>query len=279
MIGQEQVRARRSVAPGSSTGGSQPWQRPYNEPLGPYVPTRPSSSVVFPFRSAVLTVAPLLGDSATTREAQAQTARATRVTLSAPAARVVPGGVAAGRIRAELVAPTARIVLGRSTASDYKPHALPTVQHESNVSEWRSGNALHSTMWSQFSQERALGHPGHLAPGRSDATTTPYLSLVWQLVEREQLTAARQLLASVKDDPALRRIRQLVNRPATSLSPRKSTDRTADYGWLTRHGHDYSGQWVAVVDGELVAAAPTLRALRQRLKKISPPSPPLLHRV
>ena len=108
---------------------------------------------------------------------------------------------------------------------------------------------------------------------------TPYISLVWELAGQQQLRAARRLLAFLSDDPSLRGVRRLLSPPETSSSARRSTDRAADYEWLSRHGHEYCGQWIAILGGALVAAKPTLQELRQRLGELSLASPPLLHHV
>lgn len=55
-------------------------------------------------------------------------------------------------------------------------------------------------------------------------------------------------------------------------------DRSADYQWLAQHEDEFLGQWVAVAGGGLVAVAPTLRDLQQRLHALSLMKPPLVHR-
>jgi hypothetical protein len=107
----------------------------------------------------------------------------------------------------------------------------------------------------------------------------PYVSLIWSLVQAQQLQKARALLPLVPDSPEYARLKNLLSLPATSRSERKDFDRTQEYSWLTKNAKDYSGRWVAVSGDSLVAAADTLRQLRAEVKKAQPARVPLLHFV
>ena len=136
--------------------------------------------------------------------------------------------------------------------------------------------------WSRAPDPHLLSCRWQTAGGWSEhqsGSVTKYRSLVWALVEQQQLGSARRLLALLPDEPSLRKVRRVLNPPQTSISSRRSANRAADYEWLTRHAHDYAGQWLAVLDGSLVAAEPSLKALRRRLSGLSLPSAPLLHHV
>ena len=128
--------------------------------------------------------------------------------------------------------------------------------------------------WLSYRWETAGGWSEHQI-----GSVTKNRSLVWALVEQQQLGSARRLLALLPDEPHLRKVRRVLNPPQTSISNRRSANRAADYEWLTRHAHDYAGQWLAVLGGSLVAAKPSLKALRQYLSGLSLPSAPLLHHV
>ena len=136
--------------------------------------------------------------------------------------------------------------------------------------------------WAHFPDPHLLLCRWQTAGGESEhqsGSVAKHRSLVWALVEQQQLGAARRLLALLPNEPSLRKVRRVLNPPQTSISNRRSANRAADYEWLTRHAHDYRGQWLAVLGGSLVAAEPSLKALRRCLSGLSLPSAPLLHHV
>lgn len=102
------------------------------------------------------------------------------------------------------------------------------------------------------------------------AEAARYLAEVRRLVEGEQIAEARKLLHAapphLSDEPSLRRWRSLLAPPRVTAAQRRDTDRRREYAWLRTHSLEYRGQWVALDDGCLVAAAPSLRELRERLK-------------
>ena len=118
--------------------------------------------------------------------------------------------------------------------------------------------------------------------GHSRAEAARYLAEVRQLVEREQIAEARKLLdaapPSLSDEPSLRRWRSLLAPPRVTATQRRDTDRRREYTWLRTHGLEYRGQWVALDAGRLLAAAPSLRELRERLKDCSARFP-LVHHI
>lgn len=96
------------------------------------------------------------------------------------------------------------------------------------------------------------------------------------LVEREHLTAARDLLASALEsgdrDPAVEAWRtvlapaQVVKRRARALEP--SRDR--EIAWLDAHAREHRGQWLALDGDQLVAQASTLEELHALLPRTTP---------
>jgi hypothetical protein len=111
----------------------------------------------------------------------------------------------------------------------------------------------------------------------------PYVALLRQLIEHEQVPAARRLLQAIplsaQDDPVIRKLRSVLSLPVVRRSPRRDTDRSREYDWLRREGHRYRGQWVALDASGLVASSPTLRGLQDKLKDLRLAGPPLLHRL
>ena len=236
-------------------------------------------------RSAQLPVAPrspqTLGDLHGAPFGLSRSMGARRAVCTSQVTSMPRPGTASGEHRGlqrggtyEIQAPTATIRTGLAPSSGKAVHL------EAGPSKWWSGALLYSAVSAQLDAGRPLAQAlPRLSDQPSDVPKTPYISLIWQLVEQQQLSAARRLLALLPDELGLRRIRRLLNPPETSVSPRQDTDRTADYEWLSRHAHEHAGQWVAVLGGSLVSAQPSLKALRQQLGELSLASPPLVHRV
>ena len=105
-----------------------------------------------------------------------------------------------------------------------------------------------------------------------------------ELLRNEQIFAARRMLDSVSlptlEEPAINRLRRALAPPVVRPSQRKDMDRTQTFVWLRRHAGQYQGQWVAVGEGGLIAAAPTLKELRERLRSLELPAErPLIHKL
>ncbi len=105
-----------------------------------------------------------------------------------------------------------------------------------------------------------------------------------RLLQSEQVSAARALLeaapAHVLSDPVIARLRSTLAPPVVRLVDRQDADRTPEYNWLrAAQGGQYRGQWVAINGDCLLAAAPSLRELRELLRANPPDRPPLVHRV
>jgi hypothetical protein len=111
------------------------------------------------------------------------------------------------------------------------------------------------------------------------SAATPYVSVIWSLVEAQQLRKARALLKLVPDAPEYARLKKLLSTPVSTPSPRQDFDRSAEYAWLSANAKDYVGKWVAVSGDSLVAVADTLRSLREEVRKARPARVPLLHFV
>lgn len=109
------------------------------------------------------------------------------------------------------------------------------------------------------------------------ATGPSYASVIWRLVERQELRAARRLLAQLPDSQEYAEIRLLLRPPTTRPSRRQDVDRTAEYGWLRVHAREYKGRWIAVHGNALLASAGTLKELRMALNALELASRPLIH--
>jgi hypothetical protein len=103
------------------------------------------------------------------------------------------------------------------------------------------------------------------------------------LMESEQITLARKALAALPvgqlSDPIMTRLRNTLAVPVTKTSQKRDIDRTLDYQWIRDHAQDYRGQWVAVNNGQLLAAAASLRELLDRVTPLRLEHRPLLHQI
>jgi len=101
------------------------------------------------------------------------------------------------------------------------------------------------------------------------------------LMESEQITLARRALDSLPvgelGDSLIVRLRTMLAVPAAKTSQKRDIDRTLDYQWIRDHAQDYRGQWVAVNNGQLLAAATSLRELLDHVKHLK--YRPLLHQI
>lgn len=127
----------------------------------------------------------------------------------------------------------------------------------------------------QLAMERPFSANLRVLPGLR--SNLPLASVIWAMVERQQIRAARELLTYLPDEPQYERLRTLVRPPTTSNSAYRDVDRTADYIWLREHGNEYAGRWVALSGGALLTSANSLRELRQQLRANPPESLPLIH--
>lgn len=110
-----------------------------------------------------------------------------------------------------------------------------------------------------------------------------YLAAIRNLLEHDEIGAARHALEAapvqVTDWPMIRRLQKLLSPPRIAVSNRRDLDRTREYAWLREHGREYRGKWVALEDGNLAAAAHSLRELRALLSELKLARPPLIHRL
>ncbi len=125
--------------------------------------------------------------------------------------------------------------------------------------------------------------PTRREPLSQEHDVQPFVMAVRALIGSERLAAARQMLNTaptyILSDPLVARLRSVLAPPVVKRVSKRDVDRSQEYEWLRTHMHEYRGCWVALHAGSLVASAPTLRELQGRLRAMSLPWPPLLHRV
>lgn len=128
-----------------------------------------------------------------------------------------------------------------------------------------------------LNQMRARGT--EVTTAAAGSSSTPYVSVIWSLVEAQQLRKARALLKLVPDSAEYTKLKRLLSTPVARVSQRKDFDRSPEYRWLAENAKNYVGKWVAISGDSLIAAAKTLKDLREEVKKATPARAPLLHYV
>lgn len=118
---------------------------------------------------------------------------------------------------------------------------------------------------------------------RIDEDRLPYVALIRGMLDRDQVAAARALLsvalAELPSAPELLRAAVVLALPKSARRSVRDPERTSEYSWLTSHASAYRGKWVAVVGGELIASAASLKELLQSVKSAGRENEALIHRV
>ena len=103
-----------------------------------------------------------------------------------------------------------------------------------------------------------------------------------QLLARNHVLAARKLVNGVPSHhvaESLRRLRVVLAEPVVRRRLPAPAKHSGDIDWLRGNAYSYSGKWVALADGKLLAADESLSALRRRLRVLAPKIKPFLHRL
>ncbi len=111
----------------------------------------------------------------------------------------------------------------------------------------------------------------------------PYAMLIRRLIEKDHVVAARRLIqvaiSQKPSDPKLSYWQLILAPPAVRKSDFRDINRDLDYRWIDEKSKAYSGQWVAILSGELIAQAPTLKELVVLLEASPPVATPLALRI
>ena len=119
---------------------------------------------------------------------------------------------------------------------------------------------------------------------KPDPEMRSYRERIRELVEQDRVGAARALLAEALEQGGhgedLSRWREIL----APARVRKSTkepdfDRSPEIHWLTEHGGEYQGQWVALLGSELLAHSKSLEEVVGALEKHRPSRRPLIHYI
>ena len=108
-------------------------------------------------------------------------------------------------------------------------------------------------------------------------------AMLRQLLADHRVLAARKLADAVPLDQALdeslRRLLIVLAEPVVRRRLPAGPKSADNIEWLRRNAGSHAGRWVALADGELLAADESLAALRRKLQQFAPHVEPLLHRL
>ena len=108
-------------------------------------------------------------------------------------------------------------------------------------------------------------------------------SMVRQFLAEDRVLAARKLLGAVSTghavDESLRRLGIVLAEPVIRRRLPAKVKRFSDIDWLRGNASRYSGKWVALADGTLLAADESLANLRRKLRGLPVQTKPFLHRL
>ena len=116
----------------------------------------------------------------------------------------------------------------------------------------------------------------------SRLSSVPIESMARQLLARNHVLAARKLVDGVPSHhvaESLRRLRVVLAEPVVRRRLPAPVKHSGDIDWLRGNAYNYSGKWIALADGTLLAADESLAALRRRLRELAPKIKPFLHRL
>lgn len=132
-----------------------------------------------------------------------------------------------------------------------------------------------------LSQVNALGQTPQSTTPESASVVALAGEMLRHFVTHQMLGAARKFLerSSTVDRPELVPWKRVLAEPRTRHRTDLSMDHSRDYDWLARHRYEYIGQWVALLNGELVANAPSLDALLRELDARALRARALLHKI
>lgn len=175
------------------------------------------------------------------------------------------------------------------------PHALQSlgdIRRPLRVAE-RPSPAPHRKPLGASLDPSQSPNPNDLPPAGnppSEALTTkaftsslPYATTIRSMLERDEIQGARKLLSVAVQESGsrgdLETLQRLLAAPRLKrLAGVRDIDRTADFRTLKQSINE-RGRWVAVVDGQVVGSAPTLKDLLSTLRRLALTRRPLIHRV
>ena len=134
---------------------------------------------------------------------------------------------------------------------------------------------------SRRSEMSEMGTASSRAPALDSSIR--YADIVRKLIEVGEVDSARRVLAVAQQaeavDPECRRLARFLEPPTARAHPARGSSSDPELDWISAHGHEYRGCWVAVLGDDLLASAGTLRELLRVVRAAAPTRPPLIHAI
>lgn len=115
--------------------------------------------------------------------------------------------------------------------------------------------------------------------------TRPYAERIRELVEHDYVGGARKLLAEAlekgEQDEDLLEWQRVLAPAVSKISSNEEldSDPMPDVSWIRQHGSEYYGQWVALLEGKLLASSSSLDEVVSYLEENPPNRRILLHYI
>lgn len=135
--------------------------------------------------------------------------------------------------------------------------------------------------------------PGQVEPGRvrvlnpnvsvtygTERSVYGILAVIHELVQREQLSAARKLLLAIAPeqvDQSVRRFMTAIQKPIVQSRRPARQGLSTEMAWLKQHASEFRGKWVALLGADLIDADDQLQDLMERLSLKNLPRRPFIH--
>ena len=122
-------------------------------------------------------------------------------------------------------------------------------------------------------------------PSAGPSTPQEYRDVISAALNNESLRGAQRAAAEgharFPEDAELERLNRLLTFPPARSVPGDGRKRNSQkiYHWLDENEIHYRGQWIAVSEEGLLAAAPTLEELLRRIDEVDPENNSLIHHV
>ena len=115
------------------------------------------------------------------------------------------------------------------------------------------------------------------------ASAEDFVEAVRGALRREEFGAAQSVAARGAevhaDHPWLSQADRVLNPTGVQVKPADGQGRKEEFDWLRRHGHEYRGQWVALLGDELIVSSESAAEVIREVRSRRFDNRPLIHRV
>ena len=160
----------------------------------------------------------------------------------------------------------ARIILTNKPQTDEEEHLYVYLHEKAQAHDYRA-----------FRAEVTNVHWAHHAPTALVRTITLTLSHEWLTLAETLIKQGREIFPH---DPTIGRIARTLAPSSITVVPGAAPQGlAASRMWLRTHATAYRGAWVAVYNGQLLGAAPSLEALRATIDPLEQPASTIITHI